>query len=232
MAQTATGINPSVYAKLPYDTLKDFAPVVLVATAPTLLVVNPQVPAKSLTELLALARAKPGVLNFPSGGTGTSPHLAGELFKSMTGVSLVHIPYKGGGPAITDLLAGQVQLMFDTMPSIMPHVKAGKLRPIALAAPSRSPELPEVPTFAESGLPGFEADAWYGLFAPAATPKDVVQRLNAEANRVLTLPDVKERLKQLGSDPVGKSPEFFGDFVRGEIAKWAKVVKEAGIRVE
>jgi tripartite-type tricarboxylate transporter receptor subunit TctC len=232
MAQTATGINPSIYPKLPYDTLRDFVPVVLVATAPTLLVVNPQVPAKNLQELLALAHAKPGTLNFPSGGNGTSPHMAGEFFKSLTGAKLVHVPYKGGGPAITDLLGGQVQLMFDTMPSIMPHVKAGKLRPIALAAPARSPELPEVPTFAESGLAAFEADAWYGIFAPAGTPREIVDRINAEVNKILSAPDVRERMKGLGADPVGKSPEFFGEFVRAEIAKWAKVVKEAGIKLE
>ena len=232
MAQTATGINPSIYPKLPYDTVRDFAPVVLVATAPTLLVVNPQVPAKNLQDLLALAQAKPGSLNFPSGGNGTSPHMAGEFFKSLTGAGIVHVPYKGGGPAITDLLGGQVQLMFDTMPSIMPHVKAGKLRPIALAAPARSPELPEVPTFAESGLAAFEADAWYGIFAPAGTPPDIIARINAEVNRILAAPDVRERMKTLGADPIGKSPEFFAAFVKDEIAKWGKVVKEAGIKVE
>jgi len=233
MGAVAThAINPHLYSKMPYDALRDFAPVVLVTQVPNILVVNPQVPAKSVKELISLARAKPGALNFGSGSTGSAGHLAGELFKTMAGVDMAHIPYKGAVPAVADLLAGQIQLMFDNLASALPNVKAGRLRALAVTTVKRSPQVPELPTVAESGLPGFDLSTWFGVFAPAGTPVAVVAKLNAELGAILAAADVKERLALLGAEPAGGSPEAFAAFVRTEYAKYAKVVKASGARVD
>jgi tripartite-type tricarboxylate transporter receptor subunit TctC len=225
-------IAPHLYAKPGYDPVKDFSPITLLAIAPTVVCVNPSVPAKSLQELIALARARPGELKFASGGSGTPPHMAGEIFATMTGVKLVHVPYKGGGPAIAGLIGGETNMMFDTAASILPHVRAGRLRGLAIARATRLPEYPDIPTFVEAGVKGYEVNAWYSMHAPAGVPRDVVARLNRELARILALPDVQERLKQLGSEGVGNNPEEFGRFVAAESAKYAKAIREAGIKVE
>lgn len=225
-------INPSLYRKMPYDHVKDFAPITRVAVVPNLLVAHPGVPAKSVKELIALAKSKPGNLSFASSGNGSSVHLSGELFKSMAGVDLLHVPYKGSGPAITDLVGGQVNLMFDNMPSVMPHVKAGRLQPIAVTTAKRSPALPNVPTIAEAGVPGYESTAWFGLWAPAGTPPAVLSKLHAEVAKVLKSPDVVERLSSQGAEPVIDTPEQFAAYIKAETAKWAKVVKESGAQVD
>jgi tripartite-type tricarboxylate transporter receptor subunit TctC len=225
-------INASTFKHLPYDPEKDFAPISLVAVTPNILVVNPSVPARSVPDLVALARAQPGALNFPSAGRGTSSHLAGELFNTMAGVQMVHVPYKGGGPAFTDLLGGQVQLFFATMPAAMPFVKAGKLRPLAVTSSQRSATLPDLPTIAESGLPGYSAVTWYGLLAPRGTPPEVVQRVSREINEILRLPATREQLVAQGFEPAGTSPSEFAGFISAEIVKWGKVVKAAGMTPE
>jgi tripartite-type tricarboxylate transporter receptor subunit TctC len=224
-------VNQLLYSKMPYDTMKDFAPISLVGYGTLMLVVNPSVPAKDLKELLALARTKPGALSYASGGNGASQHLAGELLKSMAKVDILHVPYKGITQGVTDVLAGQVSMTFD-LATVMPHVKSGKLRPIAVANRKRATALPEVPTIAEAGVPGYEASAWYGLFAPAGTPRATIQRLNAEVVKALGRPDVKERLIGLGAEPGGTTPEEFSAFIAAEVDKWAKVVKEAKIRLD
>ena len=225
-------INASLYAKMPYDAAKDFAPVTLVAMVPNVLVVNPGVPAKSVADLIALAKAKPGQLNFASSSTGGSPHLSGEMFKQMTGADIVHVPYKGSAPAITDLLGGQVSLMFDNLPSALPQVKAGKLRALGVTSARRSQAAPEIPTIAESGVPGYEVDSWFGILAPAGTPKEVVGKLNAEIARILKMPDVRQRLQEQGAEPVGGTPEQFADHIRKETVKWARVVKASGAKAD
>jgi tripartite-type tricarboxylate transporter receptor subunit TctC len=225
-------IAPNLYAKPGYDPVKDFAPITLLAIAPTVLCVNPSVPVRSVQELIALAKAKPGQLRFASGGAATPPHMAGEIFASMTGVKLLHVPYKGGGPAIAAMIGGETNMMFDTAASILPHVRAGKLRALAIARPARLPEYPDLPTFAEAGVQGYEVNAWYSMHAIAGTPKPVIARWNAELRRILKLPDIQERLKQLGSEPVGNSPEEFSKFVRAEHAKYARAIREAGVKVE
>jgi len=225
-------IAPNLYAKPGYDPVKDFAPITLLAIAPTVLCVNPSVPVRSVQELIALAKAKPGQLRFASGGAATPPHMAGEIFASMTGVKLLHVPYKGGGPAIAAMIGGETNMMFDTAASILPHVRAGKLRALAIARPARLPEYPDLPTFAEAGIQGYEVNAWYSMHAIAGTPKPVIARWNAELRRILKLPDIQERLKQLGSEPVGNSPEEFSKFVRAEHAKYARAIREAGVKVE
>jgi len=225
-------IAPNLYAKPGYDPVKDFAPITLLAIAPTVLCVNPSVPVRSVQELIALAKAKPGQLRFASGGAATPPHMAGEIFASMTGVKLLHVPYKGGGPAIAAMIGGETNMMFDTAASILPHVRAGKLRALAIARPARLPEYPDLPTFAEAGVQGYEVNAWYSMHAIAGTPKPVIARWNAELKRILKLPDIQERLKQLGSEPVGNSPEEFSKFVRAEHAKYARAIREAGVKVE
>jgi tripartite-type tricarboxylate transporter receptor subunit TctC len=224
-------VNQLLYSKMPYDTMKDFSPISLVGYGTLLLVVNPAVPAKDLKELLALARAKPGSLSYASGGSGASQHLAGELLKTMAGIDILHIPYKGITQGVTDVLAGQVSMTFD-LATVMPHVKSGKLRPIAVANRARATALPDVPTIAEAGVPGYEASAWYGLFAPAGTPPATIARLNAEVVKALGRPDVKERLVGLGAEPGGNSPEAFAAFIRSEVDKWGKVVREAKIRLD
>ena len=232
-AVSPMAINVTLYyPKLPYDVVKDFAPVTLVATVPNLLVVHPSVPVTTVKELIALAKAKPGQLTFASSGNGTSIHLSGELFKSMAGVDMLHIPYKGSGPAITDLIGGQVNMMFDNMPSVLAQVKGGKLRAIAVTTRERSPALPEVPTIAESGLPGFDASSWFGIFAPAGTPKDIVAKLSTAVAKSLHTTEMKERLAGQGAVAVGNTPEQYGEFVKTEIAKWAKVVKASGAKID
>ena len=226
-------INPSLYEKMPYDHVKDFVPVVLVAGVPNVLVVNPSLPVKTVQELIAYAKANPGKLNFASSGSGTSIHLSGELFKTMTGVSMQHVPYKGSSPALADLVGGQVQLMFDNLPSSLALIKAGKLRAIAVTSLTRSTALPDVPTIAESGLPGFEASSWFGLLAPAGTPRDVVTKVNGEVAKWLATPEAKEKLAAQGAIvATGLAPEDFVRHIASETAKWQKVVKESGAKVE
>jgi tripartite-type tricarboxylate transporter receptor subunit TctC len=225
-------INSSLYPKMPYDHVKDFVPVILVAGVPNALVVHPSLPVNSVQELIAYAKANPGKLNFASSGSGTSIHLSGELFKVMTGVQMAHIPYKGSAPAVTDLVGGQVQLMFDNLPSSLPFIKAGKLRALAVTSAARSPALPDVPTIAESGVPGFEASSWFGLLAPAGTPRDVVAKINADTAKWLASPDAKEKLAAQGAAAAGGSPEDFAKHIQAETAKWARVVKESGAKVE
>ena len=225
-------INPSLYTKMPYDHVKDFVPVVLVAGVPNVLVVNPSVPVQSVADLIKLAKSKPGEINFASSGAGTSIHLSGELFKAMAGVDMTHVPYKGSAPALTDLIGGQVQLMFDNLPSALPQIKAGKLRAIAVTSLKRAPVLPDVPTIAESGLPGFEASSWFGVLAPAGTPAPVVAKLNAEVNKWLQSPDAREQLLAQGAVAAGGTPEQFAAHIRTETEKWAKVVKASGAKVD
>jgi len=224
-------INGALYPKMPYDMVKDFAPVTLLATTPNLLVVHNDVPAKTVAELIALGRRE-GKLTFASAGSGTSIHVSGELFKTMTGIDMTHIPYKGRASAIPDLLGGRVTMMFDNMPSSLPLVKEGKLRALGVTSLKRSPAAPEIPTIAEQGLPGFEAVSWFALFAPAGTPRPVVDRLQAEVKKTLASPDVAKRLAEIGLEPVGSSPDELAAFQRSEIAKWAKVVKDSGAKPE
>ena len=225
-------INGSLLGKLPFDPLKDFALITLAGATPNLLVAHPSVSVQTVKELIALAKASPGRINFASSGLGTPAQLAGELFNTMAGVKLTHVPYKGAAPALTDLLAGQVQLMFSTMPPALPHVKAGKLKAIAVTSAKRSLTTPELPTIAEAGLPGFEAITWYGMAAPAGTPKPIIARLNTEVVRLLQVPEVKERLLATGTEVAGTSPEQFAAYIKSETVKWAKVVKESGARVD
>src|SRR5207248_3216491 len=225
-------INPSLYSKMPYDHVKDFAPVVLVAGVPNVLVINPTLPFKSVQDLIAYAKANPGKLNFASSGSGTSIHLSGELFKVMAGVQMTHIPYKGSAPALQDLLAGQVQLMFDNLPPSLPQIKAGKLRALAVTSATRAPALPDVPTLAESGLPGFEASSWFGILAPAGTPAPIVAKLNAEVANWLATPEAKEKLLKQGANPAGGTPQDFAKHIAAETAKWAKVVKDSGAKID
>jgi tripartite-type tricarboxylate transporter receptor subunit TctC len=232
MMSLTLAVNPSLYAKLPYDTEKDLRPVSLVASAPLMLVVHPSIPAQTVTEFLAYARANPDKLNFGSGGAGTTPHLAGEMVKSMAGLKVTHVPYKGGGPALADLVGGQIQFMLENIPSTLPHVKSGRLRALAVTGAKRSPLVPQLPTLDEAGLRGFEIVGWNGLFVPAGTPPAIVAALHAETVKVLARPEVKERLATLGADGVGSSPDDFAAFVRAELEKWARVVREANIKVE
>ncbi len=232
MPITSFPINPSLYRKLPFDTVKDFAPVTLVALAPLLLVVNPSLQATSVKELVALAKSRPGELNFANSGSGTTAHLAGELFKRMAGIDIVSIPYKGGGPAVIALLGGQVQIYFSTIPAALAQVKAGKLRALAVTSRERVPQLPDMPTVADAALPGFEVVGWFGLFAPAGTPKAVIALLNGEVVKVLAMPDVRERFAAQGLIPGGGTPEALASFLKSEMAKWGKLIREAGIRIE
>ena len=225
-------INPGLHKKLPYDPLKDFAPISLLGTAPSLLTVHPSVAAKTVKELIALAQAKPGQLNFASAGVGTPPHLAGELFNSMTGTQIVHVPYKGGGPALTDLLAGQVGIYFSGISSVLPFVRENRLRGIAVTSGARTAVLPDTPTVAESGLPGYEVSNWYALVAPAATAPNIVARLNAETHKSLAAPDLRKRFLDLAADPQASTPQQLAAYNRSELAKWARAIKAAGIKPE
>jgi tripartite-type tricarboxylate transporter receptor subunit TctC len=225
-------ISPSLYSKLGYDPVKDFAPVSLVATVPNVMITHPSVPANTLVEFIALAQARPGAMNFGSGGSGTSNHLAGELFNNVAGVKLVHVPYKGVNLAMNDVLSGQVQLVVIGIPAAAPHIKAGKLRALAVIAPQRAAALPDVPTAAEAGLPKFEVTTWYGVLAPAGTPRPIIARLNSELAKIMHAPDLKERLATMATEPVTGTPEAFADLIRQEIAKWGKVVREAGLKAD
>ncbi len=225
-------INASLYRKMPYDTVKDFAPVTLIASVPNVLVVYPPLPVNSVSDLIAYARANPGKLYFASSGAGTSIHLSGELFKTMTGVDITHVPYKGSAPAVTDLIGGQVQLMFDNLPTSLPYIKAGKLRALAITSATRTPALPELPTMIESGLAGFDIGSWFGVFAPAGTPKEIITRVNADIQKSMQTQEMRDKLLQLGAQPVGLGPEAFAAHVKAEMARWAKVVKESGATAE
>lgn len=229
---TSFSSNPGLYRKLPYDTVKDFAPISLLATAPVVLIVHPSVPVKSLKELIALARARPGELNFATGGAGSATHLGVELFKSATKIDLVHIPYKGSGPAAAAVLSGQVTMMMASPSATAPHVVAGKLRAIAITGDKRNAAMPQVLTFTESGLRGVDSGTYWNSLAPAATPRDIVVTLSSAMNKVLQMPDVRQRLTGLGFDTIGSTPEDAGASIRSEIAKWAKVISEARIRAD
>jgi tripartite-type tricarboxylate transporter receptor subunit TctC len=229
---TTHGVGPGLIPKLPYDPLGDFAPVIQFNAIPLIMVVNRDVPANSVQELIALAKASPGRIKFASAGVGSAPHMAGELFKLVTGADLTHVPYKGSGPAVVDLASGQVQVMFDGAPSLLAQIKTGRLRPLAAASATRNRLLPDLPTFAELGYKGVEAGLWYGLLAPAGTPKSVIRKLNAEINRILAMPQVQERFAEQGADAVGGTPEQFTAFMRSEIARWSDVVKRGGIKAE
>ena len=226
------GIAPGVLQKLPYDPLKDLAPITMPANAPSLLVVHPALPVRTVKDLIELARAKPGQLNFGSSGNSTSPHLAGALFNMMAGTDMVHVPYKGAAAAMIELIAGQIQLSFASMPSAIAQVKLGKLRAVAVTSAKRSPAAPELPTVAESGVPGFEAGSWQGVFAPAGTPPAIIGRLSREIVRVVHLPDSVTQLARDGAEPVGNTPEEFSQWLPGEFAKWAKVAKAARLRID
>jgi len=225
-------ISKTLYSKLNYDPVKDFAPISLVATVPNVMITNPAVEAKNLQEFIELARSRPGAMNYGSGGAGTSNHLAGELFNIVTGTKLVHVPYKGVNLAMQGVLAGEIQLVFIGIPAALPHIKAGKLRALALVAPQRSPALPEVPTVAEAGLKDFEVTTWYGILAPAGTPRPIVSRLNAELVKIMHTPDVKERLAGMATDPLTSTPEEFAAYLKQEIAKWGDVVRKSNLKAD
>ena len=225
-------INATLYSKLPYDPVRDFVAITLIARVPNMLVINNDIPAKNVAELIKLMKANPGNWNFASSGSGTSQHLSGELFKNMAGVEMQHIPYKGSPPALTDVMGGQVSMTFDNITTAWTLAKAGKLRAIAVTTAKRSPVAPDVPTLAESGLPGYEIGSWQGVFAPAGTPPDIVKRLNSEIVKIINMPDVQKRLLELGAEPVGNSSEEFTAFVKTEVVKWGDVVKKSGAKVD
>ena len=225
-------INVGIYAKMPYDPLKDFTPIIRTVDVNYVLVVHPSLPVKTVPELIAYAKANPGKLSYGSAGSGSLPHLGTELFKAQTGTDMVHVPYKGGGPMVTDLLGGNVQLVIADQANLMPHVATGKLRALAVATPKRSPNAPDLPTIAETGLVGYDATAWQGLVGPAGMPPDVVKRLNDAFNQVMAMPAIREKLTGGGLDPVGGTPEQFGRFIGTEIGKWSKIAKDVGAKAE
>ena len=225
-------INAALYSKLSYDPAKDFTAVALVAVSPNMMSVNPSLPVKSIGEFIAYAKAHPGEINYASGGNGSSAHLSAELFKSMAGITMNHVPYKGSTPALTDLIGGQVQVMIGNLPPMLPHVKAGKLRALGVTTSKRYPGLPDVPTVAESGLRGFETVAWFGLFAPAGTPREIVARLNREVNAIIAKPEIRDRLLGIGMEPSPGTPEEYATRQARDIAKWKKVVAESGARID
>ncbi len=225
-------IAPSLYRDLAYDPRTAFAPISLVSRGPIIAAVNAQLPAKTLKDFIALAKSSPGRINYGSAGSGTPPHLAAELFKTVAGVDLVHVPYKGGGPAVSDLAGGQVQVIFEGLPTLLPHIKSGKVRALAITGAKRDPALPEVPTFAEAGLPGYDANFWNGLVAPAGTPAEVIARLNSVLVQALATPEVHAALVRLGLEAAGTTPQQFGDFIAAEIDKWARVVKASGAKID
>ena len=220
--------NASLYKKMNFDPVKELAPVALLASQPNILVVHPSLPVKSVKDLVALAKSRPGQLNYASSGSGAAAHLAAELFKSSTGVSMVHIPYRGAGPALADMLAGQCQVMFATALSVQPHIKSGRLRPLAVTTSRRSATFPDLPTVAETGVKGFEATTWHGVVVTAGTPQAVIDRLNAEINKILKMPDMRERLRNQGAEIIGGTPQQFAAYIQAEIPKWAKVIKDSG----
>jgi tripartite-type tricarboxylate transporter receptor subunit TctC len=225
-------LNPTLHKNLPFDPVRDLAPITQLSAFPNMLTVHPGLPVKTVKELIALAKAKPGSINYGSSGAATGTHLSAELFKYMTGIDMVHVPYKGGGPAVQALLGGQVQLNFATIVSVLPFVRAGKLRGIAVTTAKRSPSAPDIPTIAESGVPGYDHGPWNGFLAPAKTPPAVIARLNEETARVLQLPETKAVFLNEGAEPVGNKPEEFGAIIKGETAKWAKVIQAAGIKAD
>ena len=229
---SAFGINPSLFSKLPYDAIRDFAPITNIALTPQTLVAGPSFGAKSVKELVAQAKAKPGAVGYASLGSGSTSHLTMEMFRSAAGIQLTHIPYKGSPAAHAELMGGQVPIMFDAIPAVLPHVKSGKLRGLGIATLTRSPLLPDLPTIAESGFPGFEAVGWIGIVAPAKTPEPILEKLNREIVRILKEPDVRERLNTLAFTPVGNTRSEYGAFIKAEISKWGKAVKESGARAE
>jgi tripartite-type tricarboxylate transporter receptor subunit TctC len=229
---TTHGIGPHLYPNLPYDPVKDFAPIILVAKLPLIMTVNASVPAQTVQDVIALAKARPGQLSFATSGTGGAPHLAGELFKSLTGTDLLHVPFRGSGPAVIDVVAGRVDIMFDAAPALLPFITAGTLRPLAAASAERHRLLPTLPTFAELGYARMDVSLWYGVAAPAGTPQAVVQRLNLELRKILDMSDIRESFAKQGADASGGTPEQFDAFMREESARWAVVVKQAGIKPE
>ena len=232
MGAAALAINTSLYRNLPFDPVKDFVPVSLVSATPNILAVHPAVPAKSVKQLIQLAKAQPGRLNYGSAGNGTTSHLAPELLKTMAGVDIVHIPYKGTSPAVVALLSGEVAIMLAPALTLLPHVKTNKVNGLAVSGLKRLPAIPELPTIAESGVPGFEARQWYGVLAPAGTPKEIVTRLNSEIVKIVNSPEVTKRFASEGSEAIGSTPEEFGRYIKAEITKWAKVVAASGARVD
>jgi tripartite-type tricarboxylate transporter receptor subunit TctC len=226
------GINAAVYSKLPYDIQRDFAPVSQVAIAPNVMVINPSVPANSVAEFIAYAKSQPGKLSYASGGNGSSAHMSMELFKSMAGIDVQHIPYKGSTPALTDLIGGQVAVFIGNMPPTVPHIKAGKLRALAVTTKTRSALMPELPTIADSGLPGYETVAWFGVLAPAGTPPEIVSKLSMEIGKIARSPEMRERLVAMGAEPVGGTPEEFKAVIDRDIAKWKPLAQKVGIKVD
>mgnify|MGYP002789003348 CR=1 FL=1 len=232
MGISTLAINPAMYKKVPYDALKDLAPISQAVSLSNVLVVHPSLPAKSVKEFVALVKPRPGQINFASAGVGTSPHLSMELFLVMTGLKMLHIPYKGSGPGVTDLIAGHVPAMMPNMLSAQPHIKSGRLRALGVTGSKRAPGADDIPTIAEAGVPGYEAVQWYGVLAPAATPRDIIVKLHTGVVRALQNPEVRQRLLNDGAEPVGSSPEEFAAYLRSETAKWAKVIQAAGIKPE
>ena len=232
VATTAHAINRTLFKQMSYDLMKDFVPVSQLTAGPLVIVANPSLPAKNVRELIALAKSRPGELAFASSGPGQSTHLAAELFDTMAGIKMTHVPYKGSAPALTDVMGGQVALFFDTMLSAMPHVRSGKLKALAVTSAARSPAAPDIPTVAESGLPGYEAIAWNGLLAPAGTPREVVAKLNAEVKKALELPEIRDRFSAQGFAAAWSAPEKYADFLNAEVDKWGKVVKVSGATVD
>jgi tripartite-type tricarboxylate transporter receptor subunit TctC len=225
-------INPALYPNQPYDVIKDFEPITRTAAMQMHIATHPSLPVKSVKELIDLAKSKPGKLDYASAGIGSADHLAGELFKSMAGVDIVHVPYKGTAPALNDVLAGIEPIIFEAFPPLLPHIKAGKLRYLAVCGTKRNPLFPEVPTVSESGLPGYEAYTWVGISAPKGTPKEIVTLLNREIVKILDMPDIKEKFAAMGADTAGSTPEEFSAFIQAEVKKWSKVIKDAKIKVE
>lgn len=225
-------LNPNLYKSLPYDAVKDFEPVSLIAVVPNVLVVNSTVKANSVKELIAYAKANPGKLTYASAGNGTSIHMAGEMFNSIADVDILHVPYKGSSPAVADLIGGQVNMMFDSITSAKPHIASGKLRPLAVTTAKRSSALPNVPTAQEAGLPGYEVSPWFAVFAPAGTPKPVIDRLQSELTKAMQLPDVKERFASVGAEPIGSTPEELRKYLASETARWTKLIRERGIAAQ
>ena len=232
MGISTLAINPAMYRKMPYDALKDFAPISQAVSLPNILVTHPSLPVKAVKELIAFSKTRPGQINFASAGVGTNPHLSMELFLSMAGLKMIHVPYKGSGQGVIDLIAGHVSVMTPSILTGLPHIKAGRLRGLGITSARRAAGAPEIPTIAEAGVPGYEAVQWFGILAPAGTPRAIIERVNREAVRVLRTPDVRERLMADGADPVGSSPEEFGAFIRAETVKWAKVIRDVGIQPE
>jgi len=230
MGGASNAVNMTLYAKPPYNTLRDFAPVVWCVQGAALLAAHPSLPAKNLKQLIALAKARPGQLNFGTAGLGSSNHMAGELLKFMAGINIVHVPYKGNTPSITDAIAGNVEMVFSGVPALVPHLKSGRLHAIAISSLERFAAVPEVPTFDESGVKGYEASNWFGLMAPIKVPKDIITKVNADVNKALVMDDVKKRFGSAGINPKGGTPEYFDRFIRAEIDKYAKVIKKAGIK--